>query len=105
MEDEMKEIDNVGFIGVGVMGHGLAKNIARAGYPLLFLEHPGNQPVQDLYDLGANSSASIAPIARHSDTTIGRLKAYSRRPPVRQNVIGRNAARIVKVAMKIEKPI
>ncbi len=66
----MKEIDNVGFIGVGVMGHGLAKNIARAGYPLLFLEHPGNQPVQDLYDLGANSSASIAPIARHSDVIV-----------------------------------
>lgn len=57
----------VGFIGVGVMGHGLAKNIARAGYPLMFLDHAGNQPVDDLLALNATSSDSIHDIAVEND--------------------------------------
>ena len=43
----------VGMVGVGLMGHGIARNIAAKGWPLLFLDHPGNQPVGDLTALGA----------------------------------------------------
>ena len=57
----------VGFIGVGLMGHGLAKNIALSGYPLLFLDHPGNQPVEDLRALGATSTRVIDDIAAKND--------------------------------------
>ena len=38
----------VGMVGVGLMGHGIARNLAAKGWPLLFLDHPGNQPVTDL---------------------------------------------------------
>ena len=43
----------VGLIGVGLMGHGIASNILKHGYPLRFLSHAGNQPVDDLVAGGA----------------------------------------------------
>ncbi len=38
----------IGLIGVGLMGHGIASNIAKKGYSLAILNHEGNQPVDDL---------------------------------------------------------
>ena len=52
------------------MGHGLAKNIAQAGYPLTFLEHSGNQPVEDLLALGAMSFNTVIDIAKNNDVVI-----------------------------------
>lgn len=60
----------IGMIGVGLMGHGIALNIARQGYPLVLLDHPGNQPVDDLLAHGAQQSASAADIARRADVVI-----------------------------------
>ena len=66
----MKQDQKVGFIGVGLMGHGLAKNIVLSGYPLMFLDHPGNQPVDDLYKLGATSAEQISDIAVNNDVIV-----------------------------------
>ena len=56
---------NVGIIGVGLMGHGIARNVLMRGhFPLVFLDHPGNQPVDDLVSLGAKSATEI-PSASH----------------------------------------
>ncbi|MBL6927620.1 MAG: NAD(P)-dependent oxidoreductase [Rhodospirillales bacterium] len=63
----MSDGRKVGFIGIGMMGHGLAKSVQRAGYRINFLVHPGNQPVDDLIDGGAEGLASAADIARASD--------------------------------------
>jgi 3-hydroxyisobutyrate dehydrogenase-like beta-hydroxyacid dehydrogenase len=60
----------VGLIGVGLMGHGIATNILKAGYPLAFLSHPGNQPTDDLIALGANTQPHVADIARTSQIII-----------------------------------
>lgn len=60
----------IGLIGVGLMGHGIARNVLKAGYPLHFLEHPGNQPVQDLVDAGAVPLKTAAELARCSDIVI-----------------------------------
>lgn len=49
------------------MGHGLAKNIAKAGFSLKFLQHPGNQPVDDLYEIGGTSTPSINDIVKQSN--------------------------------------
>ena len=44
----------VGIVGVGLMGHGIARNVMRkGGFTLGFLDHPGNQPVDELIGLGA----------------------------------------------------
>lgn len=53
----------VGMVGVGLMGHGIARNLAAKGWPLLFLDHPGNQPVADLLALGARRVDSLAALA------------------------------------------
>jgi len=60
----------IGMIGIGMMGHGIATNIVRNGHPLVFLEHPGNQPVDALVAAGARPMASIAALAAESDIVI-----------------------------------
>lgn len=60
----------VGMIGIGLMGHGIATNVQRAGWPLAFLEHPGNQPVAALLENGAQAFATGAELARYADVII-----------------------------------
>ena len=61
----------VGIVGVGLMGHGIARNVLeRGGHDLVFLDHPGNQPVQPLLDLGAQSRARAADVASQSEIII-----------------------------------
>ena len=40
--------ERVGFIGVGLMGHGMAKNIVEKGFSLTVLAHRNRDPVEDL---------------------------------------------------------
>ena len=62
---------NVGIIGVGLMGHGIARNVLMRGrFPLVFLDHPGNQPVDDLVDLGAKSCKTAGEVTSASDVVI-----------------------------------
>jgi len=57
-------------IGVGLMGHGIARSLLRHGHSLVFLAHPGNQPVDDLLAAGARSSASAAELAAGCEVLI-----------------------------------
>jgi len=52
------------------MGHGIAWNIANAGYRLTVLDHPGNQPVDDLCTMGAAVASSIADLVSACDVVI-----------------------------------
>ncbi|MDH5246707.1 MAG: NAD(P)-binding domain-containing protein, partial [Betaproteobacteria bacterium] len=38
----------IGFIGVGLMGHGMAKNLVTKGYPLTVCAHHNRKPLEDL---------------------------------------------------------
>ena len=60
----------IGLVGVGLMGHGIALNIARKGYALTVLEHPGNQPLDDLRALGVASAATVQALARQVQVLI-----------------------------------
>lgn len=60
----------IGMIGLGMMGHGIAANIIKHGYPLTFLDHPGNQPVDDLLSQGALQEDTPAAIAAKADVVI-----------------------------------
>jgi len=57
----------IGYIGVGLMGHGAAKNIVEKGYPLTIMGHRNRAPVEDLVQRGAEEAKSAAEAARASD--------------------------------------
>ncbi|RWY79999.1 NAD(P)-dependent oxidoreductase [Rhizobium leguminosarum] len=54
----------VGFIGVGLMGHGMAKNIKTSGYELWYLDQ---RPIDSLLKLGAREAASAKDMAQKCD--------------------------------------
>jgi 3-hydroxyisobutyrate dehydrogenase len=60
----------IGMVGIGAMGHGIASNILKHGYPMVLLEHPGNQPLQDLVAAGATTTASVAALAAAVDVVL-----------------------------------
>ena len=60
----------IGLIGVGLMGHGIARNVARHGHPLAVLDHPGNQPLGELRSLGVEVRATPAALAADRDVVI-----------------------------------
>ncbi|MCZ2095104.1 MAG: NAD(P)-dependent oxidoreductase [Anaerolineae bacterium] len=66
----MTEKQRIGMVGVGLMGHGIATNVLRHGYPLAFLEHAGNQPTADLVAAGARPVSSGAALAAVCDVLI-----------------------------------
>ena len=64
----MKE--RIGFIGVGLMGHGMAKNIVEKGWPLTVLAHRKREAVDDLKARGAKEAASRRAVADASDIVV-----------------------------------
>ena len=56
----------IGFVGIGLMGQGMAKNIVEKGYPLTVIAHRNRTPVDDLVSLGAVEAASMVELAQRS---------------------------------------
>jgi 3-hydroxyisobutyrate dehydrogenase-like beta-hydroxyacid dehydrogenase len=59
--------ERIGFIGVGLMGHGMAKNLVEKGHPLTILGNRNRKPVDDLVKRGATEVKTPAEIAKASD--------------------------------------
>jgi 3-hydroxyisobutyrate dehydrogenase-like beta-hydroxyacid dehydrogenase len=59
--------ERIGFIGVGLMGHGMAKNIVEAGYPMTIMGHRNRAPVEDLRERGASEAETVADLAAGCD--------------------------------------
>ena len=57
----------IGFIGLGLMGHGMAKNIVAKGFPLAVWVHRNRQPLEDILAAGAKEAATIGELAQQSD--------------------------------------
>lgn len=60
----------VGIVGVGLMGHGIASSLLRAGHQVSFLNHSGNQPVDDLLAAGATALNSGREVAQSAEVVI-----------------------------------
>jgi len=58
--------ETIGFIGLGFMGHGMAKNIVDKGYPLTVLGHRNRKPIEDLILRGATEAQSAKELAARS---------------------------------------
>lgn len=61
---------SVGVIGVGLMGRGIAGNLLQKGFSLTLLDHPGNQPTDDLVAGGAQLVDSPAAVAARADVIL-----------------------------------
>lgn len=57
----------IGFIGVGMMGHGIAKNLVEKGFPTTILGHKNRAPVEDLLKRGAKEAKDVAGLIAASD--------------------------------------
>jgi 3-hydroxyisobutyrate dehydrogenase-like beta-hydroxyacid dehydrogenase len=64
----MKE--KIGFVGVGLMGHGMAKNIVEKGWPLTVVGHRRREAVEDLKSRGAVEAATPRALALASDIVV-----------------------------------
>ncbi|TFL20052.1 NAD(P)-dependent oxidoreductase [Jannaschia formosa] len=60
-------MERIGFVGVGLMGHGMAGCLLRAGHPVTVIAHRNRAPVEDLVSKGAEEAADLAALARASD--------------------------------------
>ena len=63
----MSEKPTIGFIGVGFMGHGMASNILKNGYPLMIKGNQNRAPIDDLVRKGAVEADSIATLVKSSE--------------------------------------
>jgi 3-hydroxyisobutyrate dehydrogenase-like beta-hydroxyacid dehydrogenase len=60
----------IGFIGLGMMGHGMAANLLRKGFPLALKVNRDRSRLDDLLQGGARECRTNAEVARGSDFVI-----------------------------------
>jgi 3-hydroxyisobutyrate dehydrogenase-like beta-hydroxyacid dehydrogenase len=78
-------MQRIGFIGLGLMGHGMAKNLVKKGHPLTFLVHRNRKNIADLVEAGAKEAKTPAALAAASDVVI---LCVTGTPQVEANVYG-----------------
>lgn len=61
---------NIGFIGLGLMGQGMAANILKKGWPLFVMAHRNRAPVEALVAEGAKEAKSPREMAQHCDIIV-----------------------------------
>ena len=57
----------IGFIGLGLMGHGMARNLVQGGYELWVRGRSNRKPVESLVSIGAHEAASPKELAERCD--------------------------------------
>ncbi len=76
----------LGFIGLGIMGKPMAKNLVRAGFSLVVFDI-NKGPINELVELGAKAVSSPAEVAKQANTIITMLPDG---PDVEAVVSGKN---------------
>jgi len=76
----------IGFIGLGIMGKPMAKNLLKAGYQLLVFD-VNPVPVKELASAGAEGASSSKEVAQKSDVVVTMLPNS---PHVKAAVLGPN---------------
>jgi 3-hydroxyisobutyrate dehydrogenase-like beta-hydroxyacid dehydrogenase len=57
----------IGFIGAGLMGHGMAANLLKAGHGVTVVAHRNRAPVEDLVQRGARKADGLGELAKQSE--------------------------------------
>ena len=66
---------NIGFIGVGYMGYGIAKNILKHGHKLFVIANKNRKPIEKIVSEGAEELKSIK---EFSNKNLGGLSSASK---------------------------
>ena len=77
---------NIGFIGLGIMGKPMAKNLLKAGYPLTVYDIVPEK-VEEVVEAGADAGSSGKEVAEKSEVVITMLPNS---PDVEEAVLGTN---------------
>jgi 3-hydroxyisobutyrate dehydrogenase-like beta-hydroxyacid dehydrogenase len=80
-----QDLPQIGYIGVGLMGHGAAANILAKGYELTILGNRNRVPVEDLVRRGAREAQSPKQVAATCDVVFTCLPSSVE---VEQTVLG-----------------
>ncbi|MSP14246.1 MAG: NAD(P)-dependent oxidoreductase [Chloroflexi bacterium] len=81
---------SIGFIGVGLMGKGMAANLLKAGYSVTVSPHRNMEPVRELEGKGAKVGGTPKDIAAESDVIISIVPDA---PQVEEVCLGPNGIR------------
>jgi 2-hydroxy-3-oxopropionate reductase len=76
----------IGFIGLGIMGKPMAKNLLKAGYPLTVYDIVPDR-IDDVVEAGAKTGSSSKDVAEKSEVVITMLPNS---PEVKEAVLGNN---------------
>lgn len=79
-------MSKIGFIGLGIMGKPMSKNLLKAGYKLLVLDL-NESAMEELVSLGAGKASTPAEVASGCDVIITMLPNS---PEVKEVVLGKN---------------
>ena len=77
---------NIGFIGLGIMGKPMAKNLLKAGYSLTVYDI-NDVPVKELVEAGAKAATSSKEVAAQNEIIITMLPNS---PEVKEAVLGKD---------------
>jgi 3-hydroxyisobutyrate dehydrogenase-like beta-hydroxyacid dehydrogenase len=80
-------MQRIGFIGIGLMGHGMAKNLLKKGHPLCFLVNKNRSNIADLLDLKAKEVKTPSEVISSSEVV---FLCVTGSPQVEANVYGPN---------------
>ena len=78
----------IGYIGLGLMGKPIARNLMKAGYPLV-VHNRSQAPVEELMKEGAERADSPRAVAESSDVVFTNLPDS---PDVERVVLGRTGS-------------
>ena len=73
----------IGFIGVGLMGHGMANCLGEKGHALTVMGHRSRAPVDDLVRRGAREATSAAEVAKSCDIVFLCVAGSTQAEPLR----------------------
>jgi len=76
----------VGFIGLGIMGRPMAKNLLKAGFSLVVFDL-NKEPVEDLVRSGASAGSSSRDVAERTEVIITMVPDS---PEVKEVILGKN---------------
>ena len=79
-------MQKIGFIGLGIMGKPMAKNLLKAGYKLVVYDI-NKQPVKELVEAGAEEGLSSKDVSERTDIIITMLPNS---PHVKEVILGEN---------------